>query len=470
MLRKEYLPELVNRFFDTLTLQKGLPKLLIDGSTAMLQILLSLTLLSFYHSSFVIFSLLLLFTLIVLFYWTVPRGIQTSLKESKYKYKLAYWLEEVGRVSATFKLAGESLLPLKRADELTMMYLDARAKHWRILLIQFASGIVFKVLVMSGFLVLGSLLVMSNELNIGQFVASEILILFVVDSVEKLVLLHETGYDLITAAEKLGQVGDLPLEREDGIRVESYCKDDALDVELRDLSYQYEDSERPILNQINLKINPKERLAIAGYNASGKSTLLQILTVINRDFKGNLLFNGLPVANLHLRSLRDQIGDISSQEDLFKGTIRENLTVGNVRISVQHLLKVVEQVGLNEFIRSHPEGIDTELLPAGKNISGSIITKILVARAILPQPKLLVMEAMQGNLNFRDRLRIYQLVTDKSQPWTLVTVTEDPLLASMCDRTIVMNEGEIVFDGSFDDLQKTSHYEKIFRTQNESTL
>jgi ABC-type branched-subunit amino acid transport system ATPase component len=367
-------------------------------------------------------------------------------------------------------LAGESLLPLKRADELTMLYLDARAKHWRILLLQFASGIVFKVLVMSGFLVLGSLLVMSNELNIGQFVASEILILFVVDSVEKLVLLHETGYDLITAAEKLGQVGDLPLEREDGIRVESYCKEEALEVELRDLSYQYEDSDRPILNKINLKIKAKERLAVAGYNASGKSTLLQILTVINRDFQGNLLFNGLPKSNLHLRSLRDQIGDISSQEDLFKGTIRENLTVGNARISLQHLLKVVEQVGLNEFIRSHSDGIDTELLPAGKNIPGSTITKILVARAILPQPKLLVMESLQGNLNFRDRLRIAQLVTDKSQPWTLVTVTEDPMLASMCDRTIVMKDGEIVFDGSFDDLQKTSHYEKIFRTQNESTL
>jgi ABC-type bacteriocin/lantibiotic exporter with double-glycine peptidase domain len=470
LLRHEYLPELVNRFFDTLTLQKGLPKLLIDGSTAMLQIILSLMLLSFYHSTFVTFSLLLIFTLVVLFYWTVPRGIQTSLKESKYKYKLAYWLEEVGRVSTTFKLAGESLLPLKRADELTMLYLDARSKHWRILLIQFASGIVFKVLVMSGFLVLGSLLVMSNELNIGQFVASEILILFVVDSVEKLVLLHETGYDLLTAAEKLGQVGDLPLEREDGIRVEDYCSEAALEVELRDLSYQYEADTPPILKNINLKIKAKERLAVAGYNASGKSTLMQILSVVKRDFTGNLLYNGLPKGNLHLRSLRDHIGDLSSQEDLFKGTIYENLTVGNERITMQRVLQIVEQVGLNEFIRSHPDGLETELLPAGKNIPGSIITKILVARSILPQPKLLVMESMVGNLNFRDRLRMAQLVTDKSQPWTLVTVTEDPLLASMCDRIIVLKEGEIVFDGTFDDLQKTPHYEKIFRTQNETSF
>jgi ABC-type multidrug transport system fused ATPase/permease subunit len=197
---------------------------------------------------------------------------------------------------------------------------------------------------------------------------------------------------------------------------------------------------------------------------------MQILSVVKRDFTGNLLYNGLPKANLHLRSLRDHIGDLSSQEDLFKGTIHENLTVGNERITMQRVLQIVEQVGLNEFIRSHPDGLETELLPAGKNIPGSIITKILVARSILPQPKLLVMESMVGNLNFRDRLRMAQLVTDKSQPWTLVTVTEDPLLASMCDRIIVMKEGEIVFDGTFDDLQKTSHYEKIFRTQNETSF
>ncbi|MBU6343255.1 MAG: ATP-binding cassette domain-containing protein, partial [Bacteroidetes bacterium] len=399
-LRNDYLPELVNRFFDTLTLQKGLPKLLMDGSTALLQILLSLTLLSFYHSSFVFFSLLLLGGLIVLFYWTVPKGINTSLKESKYKYKLAYWLEEVGRVSETFKLAGESNFPLHRADELTVEYLNARAKHWRILLIQFAGGIVFKVVVMTGFLILGSLLVMNNELNLGQFVAAEILILFVVESVEKLVLLYETGYDLITAAEKLGQVADLPLEEENGIRSEEYCSNKPIAIELRGLHYNFEDGKHEILKNINLHIEGGTRVAVAGYNASGKSTLMQIISLIRRDYEGSLIFNGLPEKSLHLRSLRNQIGDLSSQEDLFKGTIRENLTMGNPKIPLQRLLMVIEQVGLTEFIHEQNNGLDTEILPAGKNIPGSIITKLLVARAILPQPKLLVMESMLSNLNF----------------------------------------------------------------------
>ena len=188
MLRREHIPELINRFFDTLTLQKGLPKMLMDGATAVLQILFSLLLLSIYHASFVSFSLLLMAVLMVLFYWTGPQGLETSLKESKYKYKLVFWLEEVGRVAATFKLAGNNFFPMKRADQLTLDYLKARRKHWRILLIQFASSVIFRALILGGFLVLGSILVMENQLNLGQFVASEILILFVIDSVDKLIL------------------------------------------------------------------------------------------------------------------------------------------------------------------------------------------------------------------------------------------------------------------------------------------
>lgn len=468
LLRKEHVPELVNRFFDTLTLQKGLPKMLMEGSTAILQIIFSLLLLSFYHPSFVLFSLLLIGILILLFSWTGPRGIQTSLKESKYKYKLAFWLEEVGRTASTFKLAGENRFPLLRADEMTVDYLDARDKHWRILVTQFVSSIAFRVLVLAGFLILGSVLVMDNQLNIGQFVASEILVLFVIESVEKLILLHETGYDVLTAAEKLGQVNDLPIEREDGVRVEEFCTDAPLAVELRNLSYQYDDGDAPVLKDLNLNIKAGERVAVAGYNGSGKSTLMQVLSVGKRDFTGSLLFNGLPKRNLHLRSLREHIGDMSSQEEIFKGTIRENIDLGNEHISLQRVLQVAEEVSLNQFVRDLPKGLDTELLPGGKNIPRSVVTKILVARALAGNPKLLAMEEPVGNLNYRDRLRIAKLLTDKNQNWTLVSVTSDPLLASLCDRVVVLREGQIVFDGTFEEVQKTEHYQRIFRTGGEN--
>ncbi len=464
-LHKEHIPELINRFFDTLTLQKGLPKLLIEGSTALLQIIFSLMLLSFYHGAFVTFSLLLLLVLSVFFYWAAPLGINSSLLESKYKYKIAYWLEELGRMAATFKLAGEETFTLRRTDNLTVEYLDARARHWRILMAKFIGGTIFRVFVLGGFLVLGSLLVVQNELNIGQFVAAEILVIYVIEAVEKLIILHETGYDVITAAEKLGQVADLPLEREGGISISEICKpDQPIEVEMRKLGYQYDDGETQILKDITLKIGAGESVLIAGYGGSGRSTLMQILSVLKRDFTGSLLFNGLPKGNINLRSLRERIGDLSSQEDLFKGTIRENITMGSPAISIHKLMQVIEQVGLSTFIQNSNNGIDTELLPGGKNIPGSITSKILIARAVISSPGLLVMEQPLGKINQRDRVILSNFLTDKKQPWTLVCTSEDPMLAAFCDRIIVLDAGRIVFEGTFEAVQQTEHFKKVFHT------
>lgn len=464
-LRKEYLPELVNRFFDTMSLQKGLPKIMIDGITAVLQIIFSLLLLSVYHASFLFFSLLLLGVLVVLFYWIAPLGIKSSLEESKYKYKLVFWLEEMARVATTFKLAGENDFPIRRTDEITVHYLEARAKHWRVLMVKFISSTIFRVLTLGSFLVLGSILVMQNQLNIGQFVAAEILILFVIDSVEKLIILHETGYDVLTATEKLGQVADLPLEREGGIRVEEFCAAaQPLEVEVRNLDYQYSDGESKVLKNINLRISAGEKVAVVGYNGSGKSTLMQILSVVRRDFTGSLLFNGLPKQSLDLRSLREHIGDLSSQEDIFKGSIMENITLGNRKIELSRVLETINRLGLNEFVRESPLGLDTELLPGGINIPRSTVTKLLVARAVIARPNMLVMEEPLADLNFKDRINIAQYLTAKENSWTFICVTEDPVMAAVCDRVIMLKEGEIIFEGSFEEVQRTKDFEKVFRS------
>lgn len=463
LLRKEHIPELVNRFFDTMSVQKGLPKLLIDGTTAAITIVFSLVVLSFYHTTFVSVSLIMMVSLAVMFYFTAPSGLETSLAESKYKYKLAYWLEELGRVGPTFKLAGENSYPLMRADELIRSYLSARAKHWRILIIQFLSGTAFRVLILGSYLILGSLLVMNAELNMGQFVAAEILVLFIVDAVEKLVLLHETGYDILTATEKLGQVADLPVEKEGGIRVEEFCNNQPLKVELRHVSYQFDDGYEPVLSDLNLIIEPGERVAITGYSGAGLSTLMQVLSVLKREFTGTLLFNDLPSQNVNVRSIRKYIGDLSSQEDLFKGSLRDNITLGREDISLQMVLQVCEQTGLMEYIQQQPDGIETELLPGGKNIPSSVVTKILVCRAIVGDPYMLALEKPLGSLTFQDRIRLASILTDKSKNWTMICATEDPILASMCERVLVLNKGAIVFDGSFAALQQTEHANYVFR-------
>ena len=466
-VRNEHLPEVANRFFDTLTLQKGLPKLLIDLSTALMQIIFGLLLLSFYHPLFIFFGFLLLILLVLIFRITGPTGLKTSLKESKYKYQVAYWLEEIARTLQTFKLAGSSDLPLSRTDIYVSNYLDAKRSHFRILLIQYGSIVGFKTLITFALLSLGGWLVINNQINVGQFVAAEIIIIMILGSSEKMIVTMDTVYDVLTAIEKIGAVTDLPIENEDGVNFSEMNNGQGIKLDIKDLSYHFGDPSKPVLRGINLSIASGERLCIAGYNVSGKTTLIQIISCFLSDFKGAVLYNGVPRNNFNQTSLRSAIGDYSVEEDIFKGTIHDNIALGYTHIRFEDIVKTCEAVGLMGFIRSLPQGFDTFLLPAGKTLPRSIISKIILARGILNNPQLLAIEELMANLGYADRILISDLLTDKSQKWTLIAVTDDPVLASRCDRIVLMKEGQIIEEGSFEQIQKSIHFNKIFKTFNE---
>ncbi|MGE3824785.1 MAG: ABC transporter transmembrane domain-containing protein, partial [Bacteroidia bacterium] len=196
-LYDEYAPELVNRFFDTNTIQKGLSKILIDFSTAIFQIVLGLLLLSLYHPFFIAISIVLIILSYLILKLTGNQGLETSLKESKYKYLVAHWLEEIARANTTFKLAGENDLTLRKTDTYVSSYLDARESHFSVLKTQYVYLTIFKIIVAGMLLAIGGILVINQQMNIGQFIAAELIILLILNSVEKLILSLETIYDVL---------------------------------------------------------------------------------------------------------------------------------------------------------------------------------------------------------------------------------------------------------------------------------
>ncbi|HKK38308.1 MAG TPA: ABC transporter transmembrane domain-containing protein, partial [Cryomorphaceae bacterium] len=210
--QNRYAPEMMNQFFDTVNLQKGLAKLLVDFPTATLQVLFGLILISVYHPFFLFFSLIIIFLLWLLFRYTGPQGVITSLKESSHKYEVAHWLEEVARTMGTFKLAGITNLPLLKVDKLIMGYLYFRRKHFGILITQYKTMIAFKVVTTGALLIMGSILLIDNQISLGQFVAAEIIIILIMNSIEKLIVGLESVYDVLTSVEKLGALTDMPLE------------------------------------------------------------------------------------------------------------------------------------------------------------------------------------------------------------------------------------------------------------------
>ena len=458
-----HLPELANRFFDTLSIQKGLPKILTDVFEALLQIVFGLLLISLYHPFFIFFGFILIFILYIIFKLTAPVGLETSLKESKYKYAVAHWLEELARTMTTFKLSGDSPLPLQKTDKLVSGYLDSRKKHFKILLWQFGSMIVFKVIITATLLILGSILVLDNQINLGQFIASEIVIIMVMSSVEKLIMSMETIYDVLTAAEKMGYVTDMNTEREDGIDFSKCCQDNkGLELNLQNVGFQFEDSDRSTLSNINLQVFSGQKICIAGHNASGRSTLIQIIACLLKKNTGIINYNGMPRASLELKSLRRAIGDYSEAEDIFAGTILENISLGIESIDIQAVIKATKAIGVHETINALPEGYNTVLMPSGRNISSSLVSKIILTRCVVSEPRLLALEDFTQKIERKDREHIIDFLTSKKQNWTLLAVSNDAYTAAHCDRVLLMENGNIIADGTFEEIQKMEIAKKIF--------
>ena len=453
-VNKYYVPELMNRFFDTLSVQKGLPKILIDFSSATLQVIFGLFLLSLYHPYFIMFGLVLVVLVYLIFSLTGVKGLNTSLTESKYKYEVAHWLEEMGRNMGTFKLAGNTTLPLDKTDGLVSNYLKARKQHFRILVIQFINMVGFKVVVTAGLIILGSILVIDQQINLGQFVAAEIIILLIMNSVEKLILSMETIYDVITSLEKMGFVTDLPLEKKDGIKEDYANSEKGMAIDIHNLSFGFPDGKTKVLKDINLSIPAGSSVCISGYTNAGKSTLMKIIAGIYLNFEGNVNYNGIPVSNLDLEHLRSYIGDSLHEEKIFNGSIIENITLGRPNISIENVMDAARKIFLLEFIQELPEGFETILDPDGKNMPESIVTKIILARSIVCSSRLLLVSDYLNKLNPGERNTIMDYLINKDNPWTLVVMSNHSEIAAKCDQVVMMKDGEIIDKSLFKDIQE----------------
>lgn len=430
-----YLPELVNRFFDITALQKSLSKLLLDVPAASIQILFGLVLLSFYHPLFILLSVLLVAVLAVILYYTGNKGLETSLLESRHKYGVAAWLEEMARVIKSLKFSKGSHFHMEKADERVSAYLQYRTSHFSILLFQYKMLVLFKTLITAAMLVIGSFLLVNQQLNIGQFIAAEIVIITVINSVEKLINNLDSVYDVLTSVEKIGKITDKPVENSGTLQM----KDDATgyEIEMANVSFGYE-NERKIINDLTVKIEPGEKVCIMGAEGSGKSTVLKLLTGSYTEYDGNILVNKIPIKNYNIDSLRSHTGVFLNQQDIFQGSLEENITMGNEEIDRTEVIALFEKTGLMNFLASLKDGFDTELDPTGHRLPRNVVHKLLLVRAMVNQPRLLLLEDPFTGLEEVYKQQIQSLLLDKKNPATVIISTNDESFARQCNKIIYL--------------------------------
>jgi len=432
-----YLPELVNRFFDIPVLQKSLAKILLDIPTASIQILFGLLLLCFYHPFFIFFGLVLLLLLWLILRYTGEDGLKTSLEESSYKYKVAGWLEETARVIKSIKLAKSHELHLQKTDNYVTGYLGGRTRHFKILLLQYNVLVIFKTIITAAMLIVGTYLLVEQQLTIGQFIAAEIVILLLLGSVEKLIMTLSNVYDTLTAVEKLAKMTDKPAESPGTLDMPE--KKEGMKIDFKDVAFGYTDTET-ILHDVNFTLHPGEKVCIAGADGSGKSTLLRLMAGAYFGFSGSIAFDNLPVTNYTPESYRRQMGVLLYQQDIFQGSLLENITLGNASITIDEIISLAAVTGLDSFIASQSDGFETILDPAGKRLPKSIVHRILLLRALVGNPRLLLLEDPFDKMDEAHRTALTNLLLSLKN--TTVVITGKPETDdSAWDTTILIEDG-----------------------------
>lgn len=447
---KYFLPELTNRFFDTALLQKGLAKLLLDFPTATIQIIFGLILLSFYHPIFILFSLVFVSIVYLIIRLTSARGLETSVEESNHKYEVGGWLEEIARVVTSFKFARDSSLHLQRTDEIVTKYLDARTRHFRILKLQYWSLIGFKVGITAAMLIVGSILLVGQELNIGQFVAAEIIILLVINSVEKLIVNIDNVYDILTSVEKVEKVTDQQLETSGNY--EWNPNTNGVEISVRNLSFSYYEG-NDILHQMSFQVKSGEKVQMMGQNGAGKSTLIRLLSGAYQPFEGSISYNSIPVEQYNFASFRSKTGILLSNQELFQGTLLENITMGNDEISIEEIMQLGEVVGLKPFFESTRGGLQMSVNPMGERLPRKIVQKLLLLRALLNAPKLLLLEEPWLGLEPMYCDRIKEHILTGMPGTTAIIISNDTSFAQRADKVMLVENGALQAFGDWNDIQ-----------------
>jgi ABC-type bacteriocin/lantibiotic exporter with double-glycine peptidase domain len=439
-----YPPELANRFFDTMSIQKGTSKLLIDFSAALLQIVFGVILLSLYHPYFIVFGFMLLILLYYIFKFSYKPGLETSLYESKYKYKVAAWLQEIARNNFSFRNELNYDYALQKNDHLVTDYLKYREKHFNVVKRQFAQLIIFKVIITASLLSIGGFLVLSQEMNIGQFVAAEIIILLVIGSVEKIILGLETFYDVLTSVEKIGVVTDMVLEEESNIEVKGCFT--SLTLEIDNLSFKFPESDNDTLKEITLEITPSERIILEGTNGSGKTTLIRLLSGLLQPSSGLFYINDDTFQKIDLKQYRSQIGSVIYGETPFEGSILDNITFKDSTVSQENIKWAIDAVQLSSFVKTLSNGLSTIIFPQGRQLSASNAQKILLARSIIHKPKILFYEDPTNTMDEKVANEIIDFICAPAHKWTIIVSSKNPYWKTKCSRNIIMDKGQIIFD------------------------
>ena len=432
-----YSPELVNRFFDVMTVQKAGSTLLIDGLDVALQAGIGLIVLGFYHPFLLVFDFLLLAS-IAFILLVVGRGaIASAMKESKAKYAVAGALEELARAPVTYKLFGAPELARARLAELSATYVSARRKHFRVLFRQKIGAVTLHAIASTALLTIGGFLVITEQLTLGQLIAAELIVSLALTSFVKFHKQLESYYDMLAGVDKLGQLYDLPLEEDEG---ESHTPPAAgASLELRGVTYAYP-GHAPVIRGLDLFVASGERVAVLGRRGAGKSTIADLVSGLRDAQSGVVLFDGIDIHDVANSSIRFHMNLVKGFE-LVEGSVIENVRLGQSDVSIDEVRDALALFGILDELMELPDGLRTQIGYQGTPLSQSTAYLLMLARSIVGGPRAIVVDTLLDELDRPCRERALGVLAGPEAPWTLLVLTNSEEVCAVFDRVYRLEHG-----------------------------
>jgi ABC-type bacteriocin/lantibiotic exporter with double-glycine peptidase domain len=430
-------PELLNRFFDVFSLQKALALLLLSALDAVLIAFFGLVLLAFYHPALLAFDLLLVIGLALVFGPLGSRGTATSIEESRAKYALAAWLEELSRHRHTWKVGSGARFAKLRAEALTIDYLERREAHFSIAFRQFAGALGLQVLASVALLIIGGYLVIERQLSVGQLVAAELVVTAVVASIAKLGSKVETFYDMLASVDKLGIVLTLPTEtdRKEVIAPDAEEPDSGLLPRLL-----VENLTLRAGRALSFSLRTGDRLAVKGLDDRACEELTEMLFGMRDLAAHRVEVDGHDLRDLSLAALRSRLVVVRDAE-VFPGTVADNVRAGRAELGTDEVWDALSAVDLKADVQALPDRVATPLGFLGAPLTRGQALRVTLARALATRPSVLVIDRSLDLLGQEERQRTWQALS-RHAPCPILLLTGEPDLMETSTQRLDLSGGQ----------------------------
>lgn len=430
---KENPVELMNRFFDISTAQKSVATLLTIGLTALLQGVIGSVILMLYS---VYFAVLVIFIIAILYFTVFYVGKHaeySAILESKSKYSMAEWLEGVAQSVRLYKFFNAPERVQTQTDILANQYLDNRKKHFRCLQYQLLCAVAMYAVIGTSMLILGGTLVIRGEINLGQFVAAELIIFGILAAFVRFITKLEYFYDLLAALDKLGVLKDLPQESSSS---NQHVNEPIKTLALEKVTYAF-DTAKPLLNIDVLQLKKGDTLAILGESGSGKTILLEILMGLRLPQSGVVQYNQMDLRLWNQATFRNVLG-VAGNVGLIKGTILDNLLLGRAHVSIENVNQITETLALKEEIEKLPLGLNTPLTSLGAPLSTTQLHRLELARAMLGKAEVIFVDGLLDYLTEDELDAVLRWVADHQAEMMLIVTTRLPRIAKRMGKQLKM--------------------------------